>query len=89
MKIDRPHPWRRFLAAFALILAASASAQTPTPEQLDIFRNLTPEQQQALMEQLSSPEQGTVQRQGSGSSAQPVEEPRRRADTCRLRRRAV
>jgi polysaccharide export outer membrane protein len=48
---------RKFtMAVFALILAAAASAQTPTPEQLEIFRNLTPEQQQVLMEQLASPQ---------------------------------
>jgi polysaccharide export outer membrane protein len=35
------------------IAASSAAAQTPSPEQLEIFRNLTPEQQRALLEQLS------------------------------------
>lgn len=36
------------------IWVASAAAQTPTSEQLELFRNLTPEQQQAVLEQLDS-----------------------------------
>jgi polysaccharide biosynthesis/export protein len=44
-----------FLVAGACVASSlAAAAQTPTSEQLDIFRNLTPEQQQALMEQLSA-----------------------------------
>lgn len=44
---------RIILAAFALLgLAAGSGAQTPSADQLELFRNLTPEQQQALMERL-------------------------------------
>lgn len=61
--------WRTFLtAALALVLIAPVLAQTPTPEQLDIFRNLTPQQQQALMEQFAQSEEGG----GASRSASPV-----------------
>jgi len=39
-------------AVFGLGLAA-AQGQTPTPEQIQIFRNLPPDQQQAIMESLN------------------------------------
>lgn len=39
----------------AITLAATAAAQTPDPEQIELFRNLTPEQQQAVLEGLASP----------------------------------
>lgn len=49
--------WARLLAggALAALLAMTcgvARAQTPTPAQMDAFRNLTPEQQQAILEQM-------------------------------------
>jgi polysaccharide biosynthesis/export protein len=34
------------------LLAATAGAQTPSPEQLQIFQNLSPEQQQAVLQQM-------------------------------------
>jgi protein involved in polysaccharide export with SLBB domain len=37
-------------------LAAAAFAQTPSPEQVEMFRNLTPEQRQALEQQLGLPD---------------------------------
>lgn len=50
---------RIFLApAFWLMSVAAATAQAPTNEQLDIFRNLTPEQQQAVLEEMTSSRQG-------------------------------
>jgi polysaccharide export outer membrane protein len=67
--------WGRklLIPLLAVLLAANAAAQTPTPEQLEIFRNLTPEQQQALLEKLegSGPVGGRMQsgnRQGSGQA---------------------
>src|SRR5690606_32190256 len=56
--------------ALAVVLAASAAAQTPTPEQLEIFRNLTPEQQQALMEQLAEADPQTDMGSARGSTRQ-------------------
>jgi polysaccharide export outer membrane protein len=54
MHVSIPPRWRKYLiAAWALVVAVSASAQTPTLEQLEIFRNLTPEQQRALLDQLA------------------------------------
>jgi polysaccharide export outer membrane protein len=56
--------WRNSLAfTLALVVAASVTAQTPTPEQLEIFRTLSPDQQQALLEQLGDPgaQSGAVQ----------------------------
>jgi polysaccharide biosynthesis/export protein len=56
--------WRKFLAAViwvALIaLSVTAPAAAQTPEQLEIFRNLTPEQQQALLQQIGT-QQGSVE----------------------------
>lgn len=72
MQFAMPPRWRKFLAsALAAVLAATAAAQTPTPEQLEIFRNLTPEQQQALMEQLAEADpQADLGAFGSGSARQ-------------------
>lgn len=52
--------WRKLLvlALLMTLAAAIAAAQAPTSEQLDIFRNLTPEQQRALMERLAESEEG-------------------------------
>ncbi len=64
-------------------LALPAAAQTPTAEQLEIFRNLTPEQQQALLQQTdqdraaSTPANtATTKRRADGMA----EEGRRRTD---------
>lgn len=66
-----PPRGRKILASvLALVLAANAIAQTPTPEQLEIFRNLTPEQQQALMERLSQSEQPSAVTPSTTSSQQ-------------------
>jgi protein involved in polysaccharide export with SLBB domain len=55
--------WRRWPQSFAacamLLMAAMASAQTPTPEQIEMFRNLPPEQQQAILQAIGA---------GSGAS---------------------
>jgi protein involved in polysaccharide export with SLBB domain len=55
-----------------ILLVASASAQTPSPEELELFRNLTPEQQQAVLEGLTSTaveesDGGRSQRQALGA----------------------
>ncbi len=58
---------RRTLAAFgiaALCAAAGASAQTPTQEQIDAYKNLPPDQQQALIQSLVGSGAGT----GTGSA---------------------
>lgn len=62
------------MAAWALALGHAAAAQSPTPEQLEIFRNLTPEQQLAVMEELSGS-------QSQPGDSVPVEDPRRSQGT--------
>jgi protein involved in polysaccharide export with SLBB domain len=53
-----PPTVRKFLIAIlATSMGAWAVAQTPTPEQLAIFSNLTPEQQRLLLEQLAQGDQ--------------------------------
>jgi protein involved in polysaccharide export with SLBB domain len=66
----RPHGLssilRRVFAPLLLLLGGLTHAQTPTPEQIAIFQSLTPEQQQAILEQLqrsggiSLPETGST-----------------------------
>src|SRR5690606_28550056 len=71
----------------------SAAAQTPTPEQLEIFSNLTPEQQQALMEQLAEsnpqsdigPAAGSA-RQSQAPGTQSLNEAERRRQSTQLTR---
>lgn len=65
---------RTFLvAAIWLVSGSVAVAQTPTSEQLEIFRNLTPEQQQALLTGMGAPQDGggsvpsTAQTRSSGA----------------------
>src|SRR5690606_25727429 len=60
---------RVLLAALALAFVTPAFAQVPSTEQLEIFRNLSPEQQEALLEQLA---QG--QGQGQDAAFQPPKE---------------
>lgn len=49
---------RKFLIAIlATLVGVLAAAQTPSPEQLEIFSNLTPEQQRMLLEQLAQGDQ--------------------------------
>jgi hypothetical protein len=43
-----------FIVAALAVLATPAAAQTPTPEQLQLFQNLTPEQQQAVLDRVAS-----------------------------------
>lgn len=58
MNFAVPPGWRKFLVCLVtVLLAAESFAQSPSQE-LEIFRNLTPEQQQAVMEQLSDSGQG-------------------------------
>lgn len=75
-----------FLAG-ALCLACvleSAAAQTPTADQLEIFRGLSPEQQQAILEELGdSGEQGSSPSSESRRPAEGVPEATRRVDTLR------
>lgn len=52
-------------------LAASAVAQTPSSEQLELFRNLTPEQQQAILNELAAPR---VDEQASSAAAERTRE---------------
>lgn len=49
-------------------LAAPAVAQTPTPEQLELFRQLPPEQQRAVLEQMNTG-------RGARSTSRPIEFP--------------
>lgn len=48
------------------MLAVTAPAQSPSPEELEIFRSLTPEQQRALLDQINNPDQGLAQDNVSG-----------------------
>lgn len=87
--------WKRILiAALTVMFVSTAVAQTPTPEQLDIFRNLTPEQQQAVLEQFAQQqpqqEEATQPRtpatQRNGTPTQPLNAesgPRRTTDAAR------
>jgi protein involved in polysaccharide export with SLBB domain len=55
------------LSAVALLVAGSAGAQAPTPEQLDMLRNLSQEQRDALMQQFGI-QPGSVGDTGTGST---------------------
>lgn len=65
----------------------SALAQTPTAEQLELFRNLTPEQQQAILEQLATPRDESL----TNSRAEPsrAAEGDRNEESNAARRRAA
>ncbi|HUG72316.1 MAG TPA: SLBB domain-containing protein [Steroidobacteraceae bacterium] len=69
-----------FVAAVWLAFSVAA-AQTPTADQLEIFRNLTPEQQQALLEGRTSPPEDTAAPRASDNrpAAAGAEDTRRRA----------
>jgi protein involved in polysaccharide export with SLBB domain len=45
---------------FAILSTAPVRAQTPTPEQIEIFRNLPPDQQQAVLEAMGGADRGAV-----------------------------
>ncbi len=55
---------RRLLSLLLCVLAVPAFAQVPNAEQLEMLRNLTPEQRQMLLEQLGV---GAESAQGSGA----------------------
>jgi len=57
------------LLIFALLQSLSAGAQTPTAEQVEIFRNLPPDQQQAILEAMGR--SGTTGVPGAVSPAIP------------------
>ena len=51
------------LATLLALVSGMALAQTPTAAQMEAFKNLTPEQQQAILEQMGgSGQTGTVRR---------------------------
>lgn len=71
MRTDGSFLIRALGALLALLVAAApvaAQTQTPTPEQLQIFQNLTPEQQQAVLDSMGSGNAGQ-QGQATGSAA--------------------
>lgn len=51
-------------------ISASAMAQTPTPQQLELFRSLTPEQQRQVLQQVQG--QGQIAMPSSGVSPMPA-----------------
>ncbi len=65
----------RGLAAFLLgLLALPALAQVPTAEQLEMLRNLTPEQRQMLLEQLgvgAEPSSGSKEKKQADATSEP------------------
>lgn len=68
IRLSFSSPIFRLAAIAAYVLSArmfipDAHAQTPTPSQIETFRNLPPEQQQTILD--------TLRRQGGGDSAQP------------------
>jgi polysaccharide export outer membrane protein len=76
-----PRRLKSLIALLALTFAAVAAAQVPTltPEQLQIFSNLTPEEQRALMEQVATPDQqGAARQPSSTNQPPPTDESRRR-----------
>lgn len=52
------------MSVLAILLPSALAAQTPTPEQIEMFRNLPPDQQQAILQALGS---------SAGVSAAPIE----------------
>lgn len=71
--------WRRLLLAGCIAVAMPVIAQVPSTEQLEIFRNLTPEQQQALLQQGGAAQgKSQVPASGAARSQRPDSEPPRR-----------
>jgi protein involved in polysaccharide export with SLBB domain len=69
MRVEGSFVTRAFSALVLLLgLAAPLAAQTPTAEQLQIFQNLTPEQQQAVLDRVA-PSGSAVQDADSASGA--------------------
>jgi polysaccharide biosynthesis/export protein len=58
----------RFLAILTFVIGAPALAQTPSAEQLQIFQNLTPEQQDAILERVTGAQQGSSTVPGATSN---------------------
>ncbi|MGB7741051.1 MAG: SLBB domain-containing protein [Steroidobacteraceae bacterium] len=58
--------WAVALVALSCVAAApvSAQSQTPTADQMETFQNLTPEQQQAILESMGNSGGGTTTRDG-------------------------
>ena len=56
--VRRVAPTTLALLVTSLMLIPVASGQTPTPDQMEVFRNLPPDQQQAILESMG-PSQGT------------------------------
>lgn len=66
------------LIAITGILPQPGRAQTPTSAQLETFRNLPPDQQQALLEAMSDQNGGTVRRDPQLTTSEPLMRPRER-----------
>lgn len=70
------------MVSFTVPLASHAQTQTPTPEQLEAFRNLPPDQQRAVLETMGGQGSGTSRRDrqlavpsGTPQPQQPMEPP--------------
>jgi polysaccharide biosynthesis/export protein len=77
----------RVLAALValLVVAMPLAAQSPTPEQIQIFQGLTPEQQQALLDRMTSTG-GTAESPDSAAGAAARKDATTSASTDRQRR---
>ncbi len=67
--------WMTRVAAVALtclVAGGAALAQSPTPEQMEAFRNLPPDQQQAILQGMGGTTQGGVQRDRDVKSPETV-----------------
>ncbi len=62
-----PRMWRLLAAALLGLASVSVAAQTPTPEQMAIFKSLPPEAQKQLLEQV-------MEEQGQASTEKPPAE---------------
>jgi len=60
------------LALVCLLAVGSAVAQSPSPEQMETFRNLTPEQQQAILQGMGEGTQNGVRRDRDVTSPETV-----------------
>ena len=60
------------LAVAVLLAGGSAVAQSPSPEQMEAFRNLPPDQQQAILQGMGGTTQGGVQRDRDVKSPETV-----------------
>ena len=72
---DLTRSWMARVAAVALtclVAGGAAFAQSPSPEQMEAFRNLPPDQQQAILQGMGSTTQGGVQRDRDVTSPETV-----------------